>query len=142
MKGKTTSSEMDVIHPDSVMGWELFGRAAVRKGKYKLVHIDAASGGREDGGWQLYDLSKDPGEIHDLSESHPAKVKELLKIWEEYRSETGVVWGVPIRYVGEIWDGNDEEGYVGGDAITQTQAWMRVTKGQTPGSTNGGMPVS
>lgn len=122
----------DAIHGDSAMGWELFGRGAVRKGKWKLVHIEASFGGREDGGWQLYDLSADQGEIEDLSEKYPDIKKELIETWEQYRKETGVIWGQPIKFVGEEWDGNDEDGIIGGDAITQTRAWMKVRKGETP----------
>lgn len=133
MTNNTSSNEVsDGIHGETAMGWELFGRGAVRKGNWKLVHIEAKMGGRADGGWQLYDLSKDQGEIEDLSEKRPDIVKELLEVWEQYRTETGVVWGTPIRFVGEEWDGNAEEGIIGGDAITQTRAWMKVRKGQAP----------
>lgn len=121
------------IHGDNgSMGWELFGRAAIRQGKYKLVHVEPFAGGREDQKWQLYDLEKDPGEVDDLSEAMPGKVEELTSMWEEYRQATGVVWGEPIRFVGEEWDGFDDERIIGGDAITQTQAWMRVRKGGVP----------
>lgn len=41
--------------------------------------------------WQLYDLSKDAGEIHDLAESHPQKLEELLDHWEDYVKDCGVV---------------------------------------------------
>jgi arylsulfatase len=112
--------------------WELFGCGAVRQDKYKLVHIDPYFGGRADGKWQLYDLEKDPGEVDDLAEKMSDKVKELKKVWEEYRKETGVVWGMPIKLVGLEWDGMEEEGYVGGDALGQTIAWMKVGAGQAP----------
>ncbi|KAK2763692.1 hypothetical protein FQN54_009308 [Arachnomyces sp. PD_36] len=131
-KSAENAASSSAIHGDNAMGWELFGRGAVRKGKYKLVHIEPSAGGREDDGWQLYDLSKDPGETEDLADSNPEKVKELLEVWEQYRAETGVVWGTPIKFVGEEWDGNDEEGIIGGDAITQTKAWMKVTKNSAP----------
>jgi arylsulfatase len=143
MTGAVThdNTSMDSIHGDDGMGWELFGRGAVRKGKYKLVHIENAVGGRgsndRDGsqdGWQLYDLSQDPGEIDDIAEKYPDIVKELLQVWDQYRAETGVVWGTPIRFVGEEWDGNSEEGIIGGDAITQTTAWMKVRKNEAPPS--------
>lgn len=128
-----SNDSADSIHDStSSMGWELFGRAAIRKGKYKLVHIEPKLGGREDGKWQLYDLSMDQGEIQDLSDSKPEIVQDLLEVWEKYREETGVVWGQPIKFVGEEWDGNDEEGIIGGDAITQTRAWMKVTQGSAP----------
>ena len=124
----------DAILGDTAMGWELFGRGAVRKGRWKLVHIEPAFGGREDGDWQLYDLSSDQGETEDLSERHPGVKRELLEMWEQYRSETGVVWGTPIRFVGEEWDGNDEKRIIGGDAITQTRAWMKVRRNEAPPS--------
>ncbi len=132
----STSSNNDSTHsihdPSSSMGWELFGRGAVRKGNYKLVHIEPNMGGRADGKWQLYDLSTDQGEIEDLADSKPEIVQDLLKVWEKYRAETGVVWGTPIRYVGDEWDGNEEDGIIGGDAITQTTAWMKVRQNQAP----------
>lgn len=121
------------IHGDSGrMGWELFGRGAARQGKYKLVHVEPFAGGREDGKWQLYDLDKDPGEVDDLSEAMPEKLAELAQIWDDYRTATGVVWGEPIALVGEEWDGCDDDANIGGDAITQTQAWMKVRKGEEP----------
>lgn len=130
------------IHgPGSSMGWELFGRGAVRKGNWKLVHIEPSAGGRADGKWQLYDLSADLGEVNDLADARPEVVEELLVLWEAYRKETGVVWGTPIRYVGEEWDGNAEEGIIGGDAITQTRAWMAVRKDQAPVSKASGSAV-
>lgn len=41
--------------------------------------------------WQLYDLSKDPGEIHDLSNVNPDKLTELLKHWDQYVEDCGIV---------------------------------------------------
>jgi len=131
MSGKTTTPGMKAIHADSIMGWELFGRGAIRSGEFKLVHIEVEKGGRDDDGWELFDISKDPGEIEDLADAQPGKVKEMLKLWDQYVAETGVVWGTPIRSVGQEWDGNDES-IIGGDHITQTKAWMAVTKNRAP----------
>ena len=126
------SAPTTAIHGDtSTMGWELFGRGAVRQGRWKLVHVEPSAGGRNDGKWQLYDIEADPGEVDDLSDSMPDKVTELTKIWEEYREATGVVWGMPVKMVGDEWDGNSED-IIGGDAISQTQAWMHVRKGEAP----------
>jgi arylsulfatase A-like enzyme len=130
MNSENNASHGNAIHRSSTMGWELFGRAAVRKGDYKLVHIEAAMGGRDYGKWQLYNLVQDPGEIHDLSDSHSDKVEELLAIWEEYCRETGVVWGAPIKFVGKLWDGPRED-VIGGNMLTHTQAWMNVADGKT-----------
>ncbi|KAG7864290.1 hypothetical protein KL919_000318 [Ogataea angusta] len=79
----------DRIHDeDTVTGWELFGQQALRKGKYKALYIPKPYG---PGKWQLFDLTADPGEIHDLAESHPDKLKELLDHWVQYVAETGLV---------------------------------------------------
>jgi len=43
-----------------------------------------------DGTWQLYDLSEDPFEHHDLSQAYPSKVTDLLQEWDRYVEENGV----------------------------------------------------
>lgn len=69
-----------------VTGWELFGRRAIRKGNWKAVY-EPAPGAEE---WELYDLSKDLGEIHDLAKNEPVMLEELLVEWEKYFAETGM----------------------------------------------------
>lgn len=69
-----------------VTGWELFGRRAIRRGNWKAVY-EPAPGAEE---WELYDLSKDLGEIHDLAEAEPKILEELLVEWEKYFAETGM----------------------------------------------------
>ncbi|KAJ6019299.1 hypothetical protein N7522_001366 [Penicillium canescens] len=77
------------IHPkDFIQGWETCGRAALRCADWKIVFIPKPKGPEK---WQLYNLVNDPGEIHDLSESEPEKLKQLLKLWDQYVLETGVV---------------------------------------------------
>ncbi|KAF2105432.1 alkaline-phosphatase-like protein [Lophiotrema nucula] len=77
------------IHPqDFIQGWETCGRAAVRRGAYKIVFIPKPKGPEK---WQLYDLASDPGETDDLADKEPKILKELLKLWDQYVLETGVV---------------------------------------------------
>lgn len=73
---------------DFVNGWETCGRAACRKGDWKIVYIPKPKGPER---WQLYNLKADPGEIHDLADKEPEKLKELLKLWDNYVLETGVI---------------------------------------------------
>jgi arylsulfatase len=40
--------------------------------------------------WQLFDLSKDPSEQHDLAAQHPAKLKELADAWMAWAKQAGV----------------------------------------------------
>lgn len=41
--------------------------------------------------WQLYNLRIDPGEVHDLADEYPEKLKELLTLWDQYVLENGVI---------------------------------------------------
>ena len=43
--------------------------------------------------WQLFDLSKDPSEQHDLAAQHPAKLKELADAWMAWAKRCGVDLG-------------------------------------------------
>ncbi len=56
---------------DILINVEAF-RGAVRKGQWKLVKVALLPGRTE-----LYDLSKDPGEQHDVAAQHPDVVKDL-----------------------------------------------------------------
>lgn len=40
--------------------------------------------------WQLFDLSKDPAEQHDLAAEQPAKLKELAEAWQAWAERVGV----------------------------------------------------
>lgn len=81
------------IHPeDTITGWELFGRLAVRKGKWKATFIPQPYGPEK---WQLFDLERDPGETVDLAGERKEKLKELLVAWSEYMKECGVVGNAP-----------------------------------------------
>ncbi|KAM6480795.1 alkaline phosphatase-like protein [Trichoderma sp. SZMC 28011] len=72
---------------DHVTGWELFFHQAIRKGKWKAVFIPKPKGPEK---WQLYNMDKDMGEIHDLAEEEPEILEELIKYWMAYVAEFGV----------------------------------------------------
>ena len=46
---------------------------------------------RGDGHWQLFDLSKDPGETTDLADREPARLTALTAGWNRYALAKGVV---------------------------------------------------
>ncbi|THU85660.1 alkaline phosphatase-like protein [Dendrothele bispora CBS 962.96] len=114
---------VDAIHTsdDPATGWELFGRAALRKGHWKIVFMPRWSHGTEE--WELFDLSKDPGETNNLAAQEPEKVKELLELWEEYVKQNGVVWGAPLSSVPVNGDIECKD-VIGGDALDDTRGWM------------------
>jgi arylsulfatase len=81
--------EAPAVHPgDYVMGWELFGRRALRQGDWKLLWLWEPYG---PGRWQLFDLSRDPAEADDLAASEPDKLREMLALWAEYAARNGVI---------------------------------------------------
>lgn len=73
---------------DFVMGWELFGRCALRKGKWKITKMESPFGTNA---FELFDMETDPSESHDLSGIYPDKYQELLTHWSNYVLEKGVI---------------------------------------------------
>jgi arylsulfatase len=60
--------------------WHHGWNRAIRVGDWKLVSADQQ---RAYGPWELYDLSHDRAERHDLAAKYPHKVRELAAKWEE-----------------------------------------------------------
>lgn len=83
------NKEKNHVHEeDYVMGWELFGRGAVRKGKWKITKIEPPFG---KGVFELFDIEEDPTESHDLSDQYPDKYLEMLAHWKAYVKDNGVI---------------------------------------------------
>lgn len=77
------------IYPaDQALGAELFGGRALRQGDWKLLD-------RGDGQWRLFDVARDPGETVDLAAKEPARTAALVKAWDDYAREVGVVLPEP-----------------------------------------------
>ncbi len=77
------------IHDENyVMGWELFGRCAIRKGKWKITKIEPPFG---KGMFELFDMEKDPTESHDLSKQNPKIYEDMLSHWSAYVKDNGVI---------------------------------------------------
>ncbi len=79
----------DRVHPsDYAMGWELFGRRAIRQGDWKLVWTTHPLGPDR---WELFNIAEDPAESRDLSSRHADRRRELIGLWDRYAEEVGVV---------------------------------------------------
>jgi len=90
--------EKERLHDENyVMGWELFGRRAIRKGDWKIVFEPSGIPWEPNDPnvisdqWRLYNLATDPGEQINLATKEPEKLKELIAEWSNYSIETGVV---------------------------------------------------
>ena len=89
-----TGESRSIHEANFVEGWEMSGRAAVRKGHWKAVYLPSGRDGPSAKGrskWELFNLEKDQGEVHDVAEDFPEVLAELLKLWDQYVVETGVV---------------------------------------------------
>ena len=85
LSGKETAirSETDWL------GWELFGNRAIRQGDWKLLYLYPAAGGTGD--WELFNVKDDPAELRDLSSTQPERRAAMLRLWEEYVKNNGVL---------------------------------------------------
>lgn len=83
-----TGNSSEIHGVDHVTGWELFGRRAVRQGSWKALYIPKPFGPER---WQLFNILDDPGETADLAEKIPEKMKGMIKLYEEYCKENGVI---------------------------------------------------
>ncbi|MBB5223061.1 arylsulfatase [Amaricoccus macauensis] len=68
---------------------ELFGRVAVWKDGWKLVHTNQPWG---TGDFELYDLASDPTELSDVSAGNPDKITELKSAWADCQEKYGIYW--------------------------------------------------
>ena len=97
MLSMLTEEQATTHNQDYVMGWELFGRRAIRKGDWKIIWEPAGIPWepRETDisvdKWRLYNIGEDPAELIDLSSDQPDKLKELVQEWEDYAHGNGVV---------------------------------------------------
>jgi arylsulfatase A-like enzyme len=78
--------------------WEHEGNRAVRLGDLKAV----AEHGRP---WELYRMDLDRTETGDLALSHPADVRHLASLWNDWARRTGVLpWDVVLPRLRNFWE--------------------------------------
>ena len=77
------------IHDNNYVGWELFGHRSIRQGDWKIVW-DRTQG--ENTRWQLFNLAEDAMETTDLADSNPEQLAEMLRFWDRYVEDSGVIY--------------------------------------------------
>lgn len=101
MQGKSMlemlMGESDRTHgPEYVLGWELFGKRAIRHGEWKLLwepshKLWSWHSSVKTDRWQLYHLPDDPAELYDVSGRYPDKYKQMIALWDKYVAENNVI---------------------------------------------------
>lgn len=64
------------------------GRAYLRQGDWKISNLEPPF---DEGNFELFDLSVDPGETNNLAETHADKYEELLELWRVERKRLGII---------------------------------------------------
>ena len=86
--GLLSGSKTAVYGEDEFVGGEMGGGKWMRRGDLKAVIVPKPYGTAQ---WQLFDVTKDPGEANDLSKSMPEKLTTLQSAWDRYAKEVGVI---------------------------------------------------
>ena len=73
-------------NPNRTFFWEHEGYRAIRQGQWKLVEVPGP-----DAGWELYDITTDRTESHDLAASHPDVVQNLTAEYNRWAARSGVI---------------------------------------------------
>ena len=93
-----TGARAAIREPGDFMGWELFGKQALRQGDWKILYVpsipsrDVRLPVLKPGQWQLYNLADDPAEMNDLAHTNPEKLQEMLALWEQYTQEINFIY--------------------------------------------------
>jgi arylsulfatase A-like enzyme len=73
----------DSVHPlTDTAGWSQGERGALIRGDYKIINTLPGRGSTATTPWQLYDVSADPGERHDLAAQMLELTAELVAEWQ------------------------------------------------------------
>jgi len=105
--GMMNNPDAQVRTDQDWIAWELMGSKGLRRGKWKLLNNWRPYGTGE---WQLFDLTSDWAEKHDLAGQYPELLRELVDIYEnEYLPNNNVIlgdrssseslwWDMPLRF--------------------------------------------
>lgn len=76
---------------NTVQYFEMGGSRALVAGSWKAVQKHTPRADYDTETWELYDLSVDPSECHDLAHAHPDKLVELIDLWWAEADRHGVL---------------------------------------------------
>ncbi len=92
----------DVVRtPEQWVVSDIFGNSSIVSGRFKALRQSKAMFG--DGQWRLYDIEADPGETRPLNAQQPARLQQLVALYENYAKEKGIV---PVAENWSPWQGD------------------------------------
>jgi arylsulfatase A-like enzyme len=84
--------------PHASLYWRFGPQKAIRQGSWKLVDWRDFDQ-KTNSGWQLYDLSKDIGEEHNVAAANPQLVAQLSQAWNQWDAKN----------IAPLWHGSPTE---------------------------------
>ena len=90
-----TGKQARIRDTEYAMGWELFGRAAFRRGKWKITWIEQPFGASA---FELFDIDSDPGETRDVRTMYPDVYQKMVAGFDQYARDNGVVISRPPHW--------------------------------------------
>lgn len=77
---------------EDCLAWELFGNRALRQGDWKIRWQIKPLG---KSAWELFNVTSDPAERHDLAPEQPERLAALVAKWDDYVRTNNVI--IPSR---------------------------------------------
>lgn len=87
LEGRSMTGDLRGGQPgasDANLYWEHIGNCAIRSGDWKLVREYPHA-------WELYRITEDRSELHDLAALHPDIVEKLSAAYEQWATRVGVI---------------------------------------------------
>lgn len=84
-------SDADAPSARTVQYFLLLGNRAITSGNWRAVAMHKPGTPFSHDQWQLFDLTNDPTETHDLAKQDPAKLKEMEQMWEDQAAKYGAL---------------------------------------------------
>ena len=86
-----TFDEPDSPSKKTVQYYEMHGHRAIHADGWKAVTRHQMGTSFDDDRWELYHVAVDRSEVHDLADTHPEKLKDLIDLWWTEAEREGVL---------------------------------------------------
>lgn len=106
--------------------WEHEINIAVRDGKWKLNILNHETAEPDLTRFELYDMEKDPTELHNLASEDPERAQALFDAWQKWAEKVGAY---PLSNKGYGFRAQTSRRYINGDFNDNLGHWTRYSTG-------------